>query len=147
MSLLKSLTFAVAPRAAALNPIQIRRQRLIARIEDQRRLVADPSFAPTVKRVKKNADGTKEQVERAIRLKPWWRADANGSVVLTVRYGLRPIEFEKGKAGIVVGAPDKLDAVLQTLIAAVAAGELDTHLQAVKVPGRSAPRSKSAGKA
>jgi hypothetical protein len=37
----------------------------------------------------------------------------------------RPIEFEKGKAGIAVGSKDKLSAVIDTLIAAVRAGELD----------------------
>jgi hypothetical protein len=37
----------------------------------------------------------------------------------------RPIEFEKGKAGIAVGSRDKLPAVIDTLIAAVRAGELD----------------------
>jgi hypothetical protein len=37
----------------------------------------------------------------------------------------KPIEFEKGKAGIVVPSTDKLPAVIDTLIAAVRAGELD----------------------
>jgi hypothetical protein len=37
----------------------------------------------------------------------------------------KPIEFEKGKAGIVVGSKEKLPAVIDTLIAAVHAGELD----------------------
>jgi hypothetical protein len=36
-----------------------------------------------------------------------------------------PIEFEKGKAGIVVPSRDKLPTVIDTLIAAVRAGELD----------------------
>jgi hypothetical protein len=31
-----------------------------------------------------------------------------GNVMLTVRYGARPIEFEKGKAAIAVGKKDKL---------------------------------------
>jgi hypothetical protein len=34
-------------------------------------------------------------------------------------------QFEKGKAGIVVPSKDKLPAVIDTLIAAVRAGELD----------------------
>ncbi|WP_426526772.1 hypothetical protein [Bradyrhizobium sp. McL0615] len=35
------------------------------------------------------------------------------------------IEFEKGKAGIAVPSKDKLPTVIDTLIAAVRAGELD----------------------
>ena len=65
-------------------------------------------------------------------MKPAWRTDANGTVVLTVKNGLKPIEFEKGKTGILVGTIDRLDAVLLTLIAAVRAGELDGLLEAVK---------------
>lgn len=66
------------------------------------------------------------------RLKPWWRVDENGFVVLTVRYGFKPIEFEKGKSAIAVGALDRLESVLTTLIAATRAGELDGLLEPVK---------------
>jgi hypothetical protein len=45
MAHLKSLTFAVAPRGSMLNPLEHRRHRLIAKLEDQRRLVADPVCA------------------------------------------------------------------------------------------------------
>lgn len=44
---------------------------------------------------------------------------------MSVKFGAKPIEFEKGKAGIVVPSKDKLTAVIDTLIAAVRAGELD----------------------
>jgi hypothetical protein len=37
----------------------------------------------------------------------------------------KPVEFEKGKAGIVVGSKDKLPALIDALIAAVRSGELD----------------------
>jgi hypothetical protein len=47
--------------------------------------------------------------------------DPVGQVVM---FGARPIEFEKGKAGIVVPSRDKLPAVIDTLISAVRAGEL-----------------------
>ncbi|MGC2810611.1 MAG: hypothetical protein WA303_09555 [Bradyrhizobium sp.] len=59
--------------------------------------------------------------EQAVR--PWWKADPSGQIA--VKFGARPIEFEKGKAGIVVPSKDKLPAVIDTLIAAVRAGELD----------------------
>jgi hypothetical protein len=48
--------------------------------------------------------------------------DPVGQVVM---FGARPIEFEKGKAGIVVPSRDKLPAVIDILISAVRAGELD----------------------
>jgi hypothetical protein len=42
-----------------------------------------------------------------------------------MKFGAKPVEFEKGKAGIVVPFKDKLPTVIDTLIAAVRAGELD----------------------
>ena len=62
------------------------------------------------------------------KVRPWWRGDAAGNVVLTVRYGAKPIEFEKGKAAIAVGKKDKLIPTIETVIAAVEAGELDAVL-------------------
>ena len=50
--------------------------------------------------------------------------DPVGQVVMSIKFGARPIEFEKGKAGI-VPSRDKLPAVIDTLISAVRAGELD----------------------
>ena len=55
--------------------------------------------------------------------------------------GAKPVEFEKGKAGIVVGSKEKLPAVIDTLIAAVRAGELDDIFsQAAKTGAIGKPR-------
>jgi hypothetical protein len=42
--------------------------------------------------------------------------------------GWKPIEFEKGKAAIVVSSLDKLPSIIDTVIAAVRNGELDERL-------------------
>jgi hypothetical protein len=62
------------------------------------------------------------------RVRAWWRTDPTGAVVLTVRYGARVIEFEKGKAAIAVGKKEKLIPTIETVILAVEAGELDGTL-------------------
>jgi hypothetical protein len=38
---------------------------------------------------------------------------------MSVKFGAKPVEFEKGKAAIAVGSKDKLPAVIDALIAAV----------------------------
>jgi len=144
MSNLKSLTFTTLP-AKLHDPKLIRRQRLIERLEEQRKLAKDPSYAPIVKRWKKEEDGSRVSVEQTRRVKPWWRTNSNGNVVLIIKSGLKTVEFEKGKAGIAVGALDRLDAVLSTLIAATKAGELDAVLEAASgSSGRGVPRVKKA---
>ena len=58
----------------------------------------------------------------------WWCEDVTGNVYLTIRYGQKMIEFEKGKAAISVPNKDGLNEVLDVLIAAVRSGELDEAL-------------------
>ncbi len=145
MAHLNTLAFVSVPKHSALSPTQIRRQRLIERLEEQRRLAADLSYAPVVGRWKKLPDGSKVLVDHCRRLKPWWKADANGNVILTVKAGLKALEFEKGKAGILVGDLDRLGSVFDTLIAATVAGELDPLLaSATVVEARTVLKAKKA---
>ena len=142
MAHLKSLTFTVAPQQIARNPKLVRRQRLIDRLEEQQKLVADPAFTVLVRRWVKDPDGIKQPVDRHRRVKPWWKADGAGNLVLVLKSGLKTLEIEKGKPGIVVGPAGRLEAVLGTLMAATKAGELDAALEAASVSGdgRGVPR-------
>ena len=91
----------------------------------------------------KSEDGTRRLVESQRSVRPWWRMDVSGAIVLTVRYGFKHIEFEKGKAGIAVPSKQKLVGVIETMIAAVHAGELDEML-AQQGTARGAPKAKRA---
>lgn len=142
MAHLSSLSFTTVPQKI-LNPKLIKRQRLIERLEEQKRLAADPAYAPVVKRWKKAADGSKILQDHYRRLKPWWRTDAHGNVILSVKAGLKALEFEKGKAGILVGDIERLGSAFDTLIAAAVAGEFDALLDPPNEAQRpSAPRAK-----
>ena len=143
MNHLKSLSFTTVPKTMRANPVLMRRAKLIARLEDQKSLAKDPTFSTTITRWAKSDDGTKQKVSVKKPLRPDWRADATGSVVLTVRYGFKTIEFEKGKAGIAVPSKEKLVGVIDTLIAAVRAGELDAVLEQQGM-ARGVPKTKRA---
>jgi hypothetical protein len=86
-------------------------------------------------------DGEKSMVEKQQRVAPWWRVHPNGTYALFVRSGLKPIEFEKGKTAIAVPSLDKIPSVIDTLIAAIRAGELDQQLAQTK---QGAPKNKAA---
>jgi hypothetical protein len=124
---LKSLTFAVLPKRE-VNPIQERRTKTIARLEEQKLLFSDPNFTRSVRTTVKNEDGVRTTVEKQQRLAPWWVTMPDGSYLFTIRSGWKPLEFEKGKSAIVVLSADKLPTVIDTLIAAVRNGELDEQL-------------------
>lgn len=130
MTALKSLTFTTLPKIGT-NPTMDRRANIIARLEEQKLVLNDPNHTRTVRTwVKK--DGQRTPVEKQQRVSPWWRLNANGSYVFFVRSGWKPIEFEKGKSGIVVPSLDKMPAVIDTVITAVRNGELDEQLAATK---------------
>jgi len=125
MTQLKSLTFAPLPKLTAADPVIWRRNKLIFRLQQQVQLAQDPNFTLTRQKWIADEHGVKQLRELRKRVRPWWRTDATGAVVLTVRYGARVIEFAPGKAAIAVGKKEKLIPVLETVIQAVEAGELD----------------------
>ena len=122
MSLLRSLAFTAVAKTE-VSPVQLRRRKLIERLEEQKLLAKDPSFTRTVRKWQK-IDGARTMTEKKSPLRPWWIADDKGQIVLSVFVGYRPVEFEKGKTGIVIGPLEKLPVVIDTLITAIRAGEL-----------------------
>lgn len=142
MAVLKSLSFAPLPKLSSTDPVVHRRNKLITRLNQQIALAQDPNFAPTRHKWVDGEHG-KELRETKKRVRPWWRvADASGNVVLSIRYGAKPIEFEKGKAAILVGKKEKLIATIETVIAAVEAGELDAAIGAMAKTAVQIPRKK-----
>ena len=123
MPVLKSLSFTILPKQSN-DPVQSRRAKFVAKLEEQKLLLKDPNYVRTVQRwTKVNGERQASTKQQAVR--PWWKTDPSGQLVMSVKFGARPIEFEKGKAGIVVPSKDKLPGVIDTLMAAVRAGELD----------------------
>ena len=133
MSALRSLIFTTIPKIVP-NPTLDRRSNIIARLEEQKLLLNDPKYVRTVRTWTKK-DGQLIPLDRHQRVLPWWRVNTDGSsYVLFVRWGGKPIEFEKGKNGIAVRSLDKIPLVIDILITAVRNGELDTQLAQAKKP-------------
>ena len=135
MSLLKGLKLTQAvPVRASVDPVQRAREKMIAALVEQKQMaeakIAGQAFAPkhTVRR--KNADGQRVEVETLKRVRQGWFTDASGKVFFGLRYAGQTIEFAKDKNAIEVGELSTLPAVLDTLVEAVRAGELDAQLTA-----------------
>jgi hypothetical protein len=141
--ILKSFTFVPQPKISS-DPLIIKRERMVSRLEDQKKLLADPLFVRRVKRWERKESGEKVLIEKPIRTTKWWQADQNGGYVMTVKVGSKRVEFEKGKAAIAIGSLEKLPGVIDTLIKAVKAGELDEQLQQSSKFGRTVPSRKVA---
>lgn len=125
---LKSLKFIEAPKLTKSDPSEQRRQKLAAQLAQQKQMLTDPNF--TVMQTKWTKDDTGAKVSKEVpkRLRRWWQEVGADNYVLVVRYGTKPIEFEKGKAAIAAVGKEGLVQVIDTLIAATKAGELDALL-------------------
>jgi hypothetical protein len=128
MTALKGLTFTALPKVEN-DPIMIRRKEVIARLELQKNLAADPKFVRTIK----TKAGEKTQ-----KIQPMWRSLPDGTFCFVLRVGFKPIEFAPGKPAIAVPSLDKLPTIIDTLIAAVQSGELDDKIAPTKRKAKAA---------
>lgn len=133
MSHLKALKLTSAvPVRVAVDPIQRAREKMITALAEQKQMVeatiAGVAFAPTHIVRKKNAEGQRVEVETLKRVRQGWFTDGNGKVFFSIRYAGKTIEFAKDKNAIEAGELSALPKVIDTLIEAVRAGELDAQL-------------------
>ena len=148
MSMLEGFNFVAAPRAAShLSAEEMRRSKLVKQLQEQRAIALAEAAGNThvVKRYRwlTNEAGERVRVAMEKRLKPWWAVQADGQLLLTVRWGPGAIAWEPGKAAIAISDAGKLIGVLDQLIAATQAGELDLHIAAAN-RARSMPKRRAA---
>ena len=110
------------------NPAALRRHKLSEKIEQQLKLVADPNYRPIKTIWNIGEDGTERLFDKPMRIKRWWVEKVDGTVLLTVRYGSRPLELAKGKNAIELASMEALELTLRNLKLAVLSGELDQVL-------------------
>lgn len=135
-SILQSLKTVSANKRKSLSPIQHRRNKLLAKIHEQINVARAHQSGEryTVKhqrRIRNKETGEIRELmsERRVR-EAWWVGD-DGNLLLGLRYGVRPLEFAKGKNAIEVGDLNELISTLEKLKQATEAGEFDDQLNAV----------------
>jgi hypothetical protein len=136
LSILTALAFVPLPRKTMADPVIQRRNTFIKQLEQQRELAREQGFEPTKRKWVVTADGTKQLVTVPKRVKRWWRMDAQGNCFLVLRYGNKVITLSAGRAAIAVGPKSKLVQVIDTVITATKAGELDAVLAAAQATFR-----------
>jgi hypothetical protein len=137
-TILNTLKLTAARKTRALPDVVKRRNKLLMKLGEQRMLAAaleqGQHYAPTRLRTFKQADtGARIVKEVPVRIKPWFWTGEKGETLLTVQYGSRQIELQKGKTAIDVGEAKNLCLVLDTVIAATRNGELDAQIEGASV--------------
>lgn len=147
MSILKNLKFAELP-ARSRDPVANYRAKIIERLEEQKLLLANPSHVRVSNHYRGKGEARK-LVEQTQKVRPWFRTGPTG-VFFSVFKGSTPLEFQKGKPAIAVSSKDELPALIDAVITAAKAGELDEMIKAAMakstkvVGGTAAPKVKRA---
>lgn len=128
MAALKSLSFVALPKQET-NPTMIRRREVISRLELQKSLAQDAKFVRTVK----TKTGEKQQ-----KVRPSWVENPDGTCYFYLKVGFAPVEFTKGATAIRVKSRAELPEVIDTLMTAIQAGELDDKIMPAKKAKRKA---------
>ena len=132
MSYLEKLELKSVTRSAKQDPVQQRREKLVAAIKEQLK-VADAatngeSYEVHRKTWAKNEQGEKVLLERMRKVRPWF-FEQDGGWYVQCKYGNKPLALGKGNAVFVKALKD-VQGALTALQAAAEAGELDQAISA-----------------
>jgi hypothetical protein len=137
MATLASLKLVAAKKPSNLSSAVLRRNKLLAKLEEQIHLATahnkGDTYAPTQIKSVTNATGERVQITQPKKIRPWWFVSDSGKVCIAIRYGAKVIELSRGKTAIEVSNPSALIEALEAVRAAVQAGELDAQLEAVSM--------------
>jgi hypothetical protein len=136
MSVLKTLKLGnAAPTTAPADAKGRARAKVVAHLEQQKALLTaqleGKAFEATRPVYRTNEAGERIRVTQPVHVRRGWFEDGNGMVHFLVRYGAKPLPLDKaGSTSVKVGKLEELAGVIEALLAAVRAGELDTQLAA-----------------
>ena len=131
MSNLTKLTVKSVVRASTQEPVQQRRRKLVAGIEEQMNVAAaalkGESYEVQRKTWVKNEQDEKVLVERMRKVRAWF-FEQDGGWYVQCKYGNKSIALGKGNA-VFVNALKDVSAALKVLKAAAEVGELDEAIE------------------
>ena len=133
--LLSALKFVSAKRPTQIPAVQVRRNKLVAKLHEQIQLVAAKKdgihFAPTHLRSVRDRDtGEIKRIEMPKRIRPWFFTSESGKICVQIKYGSKVIDVSgKNKPTIELTSTDDLLKTLELIKTATLAGELDAMLE------------------
>lgn len=131
MSHLYKLTIKRVLRQDTLDPVQARRNKLLAAIEEQLKVaesaIAGKEHVVTVSRWSMNDAGERVRTEHQRVTRAWFFAQ-DGGYYAQCKYGSKPIALSKDGNAVFVKQLADIPSVLQAFYAAAAAGEFDSAI-------------------
>ena len=132
MSSLAKLTIKSITRQNKLSPVEARRNKLLAGIEDQLHVVdaamRGEQYSVTLSRTTKNDAGERVRVQRQRVVRAWFFAQ-DGGFYVQCKYGSKAIALSKDGNAVFVKQLADVKPVLETLRSATTSGELDASVE------------------
>ena len=143
-SILSSLKVIARPKIEPKPPIISKRLRLIEKLDEQLAIAqamldGQPFEAYREKKVTDPETGEKKVVRKRKAVRPWYFDDKE-HYFFEIRVGFKAMEIDKGKTAIDVGDKTQLPVVINAIIKAVEAGELDQQIIQSKPEKPSKPK-------
>lgn len=132
---LAALKFVSSKRPTQIPAVQIRRNKLVAKLHEQIQLITAKKdgahFAPLHFRTVRDRDtGETKRIELPKRIRPWFFTSDNGKICVQIKYGSKVIDVSgKNKPTIELANTDDLIKTLELIKTATLAGELDALLE------------------
>ena len=130
MELLKTLKLVKYERTGQIDAVELRRHKLIMKINEQIDLATNANTKVSERFVVKDNEGDEKETSVENRVLRWWQIGMNGKIKLTIRYGSRVLEFAKGMDAVELASTDELVPVLEQFKAAAERGEMDDMIAA-----------------
>ena len=134
MAALTALKLVNSKKSNSISPTQFRRNKLSKKLWEQielaKAVATGGQYSKRRFKTFKGADGSRASVEVETTIRPWWWAQDNGRLALSVRYGTRVIALTPKSNAVECADLSELTAALTTIRQAVDAGELDAQIEA-----------------
>lgn len=134
MSSLSKLVIKTVNRQTRINPVEARRNKLLAGIKEQMDVaeaaLRGEQYAVTVPRWTKNEAGERVRVQRQRVMRSWF-FERDGGVYVQCKYGAKAVPLSKDGNAVFVKQIAEVKPVLEAFRTAVSAGELDGALAAL----------------
>ena len=144
MSSLAKLTIKTVSRQAKLSPVEARRNKLLAGIEEQLKVVEaslrGEEYTSTLSRWAKNDAGEKVRMQRQKVVRSWFFAQ-DGGFYVQCKYGSKAIALSKDGNAIFVKQLSDVKPVLEALRTATENGELDAYVAMALNPPKNQDKS------
>lgn len=137
MGLLDTLKLVDAPRRHVMTPEAKMRDKVISGLLMQKEIIKaerEGRVFMVNQRRYVTQDGARVETNRTKQPRKWFWRDSAGTTFMQVSYCNAPVILANGQKVIEVGDLDSIDTVIDTLVAAVNAGELDAALKTNQKP-------------